>query len=36
VDASLEGIGLMVVTVESSEYPDAPTTTPIYVAEITA
>ncbi len=34
VDASLEGIGLMAVTVESSSCPDAPTSDPIFTAEV--
>jgi len=34
VDASLEAIGLTAVTVESSECPDAPTTTPIFIGEV--
>jgi len=36
VDTSLEGVGLMAITVESSACPDAPTTDPIFVAEVTA
>ena len=35
-DASLEGIGLMAVTVESSDCPSAPTTQPVFTAEVTA
>ena len=34
IDASMEGIGLLAVTVESSSCPDAPTTTPIFVGEV--
>lgn len=34
IDESMEGIGLMAVTVESSSCPDAPTTTPIFAAEV--
>ena len=35
VDASLEGVGLMAVTVEPSSCPDAPTSDPIFTAEVT-
>lgn len=34
VDTSLEGIGLMAITVEPSACPDAPTTDPIFVGEV--
>jgi hypothetical protein len=34
VDASLEGVGLMAVTVESETCPDAPTSEPIFTAEV--
>ncbi len=36
VDASLEGVGLMAITVESSSCPGAPTTDPIFLGEVTA
>jgi len=35
-DASLQDVGLMAVTVESSDCPAAPTTDPIFTAEVTA
>jgi anti-sigma-K factor RskA len=35
-DASLEGVGLMAVTVESSDCPSAPTTQPVFTAEVSA
>jgi Anti-sigma-K factor rskA len=35
-DASLEGVGLMAVTVESSDCPSAPTTQPVFTAEVIA
>jgi hypothetical protein len=35
-DTSLEGVGLMAVTVESSDCPSAPTTQPVFTAEVTA
>ena len=35
-DKSLEGVGLMAVTVESSDCPSAPTTQPVFTAEVTA
>ena len=35
-DASLEGVGLMAVTVESSDCPSAPTTQPVFTADVTA
>jgi Anti-sigma-K factor rskA, C-terminal len=35
-DASLEGVGLMAVTVESSACPSAPTTQPVFTAEVSA
>jgi Anti-sigma-K factor rskA len=35
-DASLEGVGLMAVTVESSDCPSAPTTQPVFTAEVVA
>ena len=34
IDASMEGIGLLAVTVEPSSCPDAPTTAPIFAAEV--
>ena len=34
VDTSLEGVGLMAVTVESTSCPDAPTTDPVFTAEV--
>jgi Anti-sigma-K factor rskA len=34
VDTSLEGVGLMAVTVEPASCPDAPTTDPIFTAEV--
>lgn len=34
VDASLEGVGLMAVTVEPASCPDAPTSDPIFTAEV--
>ena len=35
-DKSLEGVGLLAVTVESADCPSAPTTQPIFSAEVTA
>jgi hypothetical protein len=35
-DSSLEGVGLMAVTVESSDCPSAPTTQPVFTAEVSA
>src|SRR5262245_17781391 len=35
-DASLENVGLMAVTVESNACPSAPTTDPVFTAEVTA
>ena len=35
-DASLEGVGLLAVTVESADCPSAPTTQPVFTAEVTA
>jgi anti-sigma-K factor RskA len=35
-DKSLEGVGLMAVTVESADCPSAPTTQPVFTAEVTA
>jgi anti-sigma-K factor RskA len=35
-DSSLEGVGLMAVTVESSDCPSAPTTQPVFTAEVGA
>lgn len=35
-DASLQDVGLMAVTVESSDCPAAPTTDPVFTAEVTA
>lgn len=35
-DKSLEGVGLMAVTVESRDCPSAPTTQPVFTAEVTA
>jgi len=35
-DTSLEGVGLMAVTVESRDCPSAPTTQPVFTAEVTA
>lgn len=34
VDTSLEGVGLMAITVEPSACPDSPTTDPIFVGEV--
>lgn len=35
-DKSLEGVGLLAVTVESADCPSAPTTEPVFTAEVTA